>query len=68
MEARTDDQPNQTNNDNHDNGDPPARSNGSDQRLCSGNDGFDGGSGSLDRRLNAPQLLLLLHGQSAPQF
>ena len=52
-EARADDQSDQTDNDNHDNGDPAARSDGGDQCLCSGNDGFDSGSSSLDRRLDA---------------
>ena len=52
-EARSDDQPNQTDNDNHNNGNPSTSSNGGNQCLCSGYDRLDGGSGSLDRRLDA---------------
>lgn len=52
-EARTDDQPDHANHKDDNYRNPPACSDSGDQRLCSGNDGFDGGSGSLDRRLNA---------------
>lgn len=52
-EARTDDQPDHANHKDDNYRNPPACSNSGAQRLCSGNDGFDGGSGSLDRRLNA---------------
>ena len=51
--ARTDDQPDHANHKDDNYRNPPACSNSSDQCLCSGNDSFDGGSGSLDRRLDA---------------